>query len=130
MRRLGQQAQAGGQRHLDDRARPLPVTHQPEGRLDGIAQRAADRGRPNPATHRAHHGVHRALATVGHGDDLDLVIGANAGPPPRHGLGGLRSGQRALELVRSHQDAHPANVQSAPTHHETDRDVSRGRNDR
>ena len=64
------------------RARPSPVRNQPEVGIDAVAQRAAS---PRPIAsrppERIDHRLHRALAAVGHGTDLDHVIGADPGPP-------------------------------------------------
>ena len=51
-------------------------------------------------------GVERAVAAVGHRHLHDLDARRLGADPRRHPRGDLPRGQRSLELVRSHQDAH------------------------
>ncbi len=59
--------------------------------------------------------LERPLPAVGHRHELEVVPRPAPEPPGLHGARGLSRRQRAAELVGCNEDAHAANVQSAPT---------------
>jgi hypothetical protein len=88
-------------RHFDNRG--AAVVNEAECGLDRAAESVARPGREHPASERADQRLHRSLAAVGDGEQLDRLDAATSQPAADR-TRRLVGRERALELVRRDED--------------------------